>query len=585
MFKARIHLLLLAAGMAIVAAIIWPGLSGPLVFDDLTNLAPLLEAEPVYRQAIMENNAGPIGRALTMATFALNHWVRGGIVIFDLKFTNLLIHLLNGYLVYRLITMLLRRRCLPQKASFLAAVIAVFWMGNPVNISTVLYVIQRSTLLSATFVLAGCLCYVRGRDAHQIHWRGYSRTAALCLGCWVMASLSKETGLLLPLYLLIIEACFLYGDRVLPWRWILGGAMLPVIVLAALVYTPAREVTAMLSYSGRPFTMTERLLTEPVVMTRYLRDILLPGRADTGLYHDDFSVQSNLRNPATLGGGFLLLFLLTASLRALRYPRYRTLAAGMLMYLSGHLLESTIFPLELYFSHRNYFPALGLFMTLVLILERLAATGRLRSIFMTAGVVYSGLLGMQSYSLANVWSSRISILQNAAGLHPGSLRANLELTGLLAENRQWDDALELNSRYIETYPKSALPARLQRLYVYCERGDGIPDTETGIGQHHIKLEYPLLVSTALSRLIESHARNGCAYINLDLLMKQMAQWVDGQARSGIFDAEELWTIDYYIIDFLFRTDDNSLAMQRLDMQVRGGNPKAKAYRDVINPHD
>ena len=204
---------------------------------------------------------------------------------------------------------------------------------------------------------------------------------------------------------------------------------------------------------------------------------------------------------------------------------------------------------------------------------------------MTAGIGYAGLLGVQSYSLAEIWSSRTSILQNAAALHPGSLRANLELTGYLVENQQWDDALELNSRFIKTYPHSALPARLQRFYVYCERGAGIPDTETGIDQHYIKLEYPLLVSTALSHLLESYVRNDCAYINLDLLMKQMALWVDGQAQSGMFDAQALWTIDYYIIDFLFRTDNNTLAMQRLDKQVRAGNFKAKAYREVINPPD
>src|SRR3972149_1651521 len=262
--------LLLILAMVALAWIAWPGLPGPLIFDDLTSLAPLLWDDPDYKLPLRKV-AGPLGRGITMATFVLNHWLRGELVTFDLRVFNLLIHLLNGFLLYRLLGILLQRQLSSRRAMAMALIVTAWWLLNPVNTGTMLYIIQRSTLLSATFVLAGCLCYVRGRQAILSPGRGRWLALIQCLCYWLLASFSKETGLLLPVYLLMIEFGFFRFDKELSLPWTTCSALLPMAMLAFLAITPILRWTGIFNYSGRPFNLEQRLLTEPVVPASYLK--------------------------------------------------------------------------------------------------------------------------------------------------------------------------------------------------------------------------------------------------------------------------------------------------------------------------
>ena len=92
----KYHILLISC--LIVATIsIWGGTKGSLVLDDYQNFSPFLNIEkPNYSNIIFDNESGPLGRSVSMATFAFNHWLRGSLNSYDLKLTNLLIHLGNA---------------------------------------------------------------------------------------------------------------------------------------------------------------------------------------------------------------------------------------------------------------------------------------------------------------------------------------------------------------------------------------------------------------------------------------------------------------------------------------------------------
>ena len=109
-FKLPACLLLL---VVVPSLLVWPGLSGPLVYDDYTNLAPLLTEEPEYLRTIFENDSGPLGRIVTMGSFVANHWYSNGLDVFQLKFTNLVIHIMNGLLLFILLLKLLKDKFSP----------------------------------------------------------------------------------------------------------------------------------------------------------------------------------------------------------------------------------------------------------------------------------------------------------------------------------------------------------------------------------------------------------------------------------------------------------------------------------------
>jgi hypothetical protein len=88
--------------------------------------------------------------------------------------------------------------------------------------------------------------------------------------CTLLAILSKENGILLPLYILVLEATFFSGHpRTTVWRiWIWVILVLP-LLLVAFYFISILDDT-LLSYRNRHFTPGERLLTQAVILFDYI---------------------------------------------------------------------------------------------------------------------------------------------------------------------------------------------------------------------------------------------------------------------------------------------------------------------------
>src|SRR3569833_3591035 len=117
------------------------------------------------------------------------------------------------------------------------------------------------------------------------------------------------------------------------------------------------------AYALRDFTFTERVLTEPRILFSYIHGLLLPDGGRFGLYHDDYPLSQNLISPfstllSILSWGILVLIPL-----AIRYDVARWLSFGIIFFLAGLALDSSLLPLELYFEDRYYLPGYGFFFT------------------------------------------------------------------------------------------------------------------------------------------------------------------------------------------------------------------------------
>ena len=167
----RTQTLALIALLALAAACYWPGLRGPWLFDDYPNILENaairldgLNGLALQKAAFVEHGAGPLGRPVAYASFALNHYFADGTAsAFPFKLTNLAIHLLNVLLVWALAGLIGRRLwSAPQAAVFALAAAALFAL-HPIMLSSVLYVVQRMSSLAATFSLAALICWLRAR--------------------------------------------------------------------------------------------------------------------------------------------------------------------------------------------------------------------------------------------------------------------------------------------------------------------------------------------------------------------------------------------------------------------------------------
>jgi protein O-mannosyl-transferase len=420
-----LFLLLLLA----VAALYWPGLGGGFVFDDYPNIVenPALRLFDGRLASLFDASTGgiasPLGRPLSMASFAANYYY-GGESPFGFKLVNLLIHLANGVLVMFLVQRLWPRltghhQAEPRQSEWAALWISALWLLHPINLTPVLFVTQRMTSLSTLLMLAALLLYLRGRATSGLR-QGLWLSASLLL-CWPAGMLAKETALLLPLYLLTIEAFALGGFRAFTPRTlrVLAGVAVALAVAALFWLWPLIIGT----YQARDFTLGERLLTEMRVLWLYAGQILLPWPDQFALHHDDIPLSRSLIDPlATLWAALAWLAMLAFAFFQRRQRPW--LSFAVVWFLAGHALESSVLGLELDYEHRNYLPSLGIFIGLAAALLPAKAGQTGNAPRWAAALAIVGFCALATGLRAMQWGDQYQRTQIEAMTHPESSRTH-----------------------------------------------------------------------------------------------------------------------------------------------------------------
>lgn len=445
----RLHLKLLCAWLAVLVlgfGVYVAGLSGYWVFDDFHNIVQNQGlADRVLDKAhlialLTSSNAGLLHRPLSVLSFFLDsYWF--GLSPYAFKVTNILIHLAAGLAfagMGRCLLSLYRARHAPEldpaRIDWIVLIATALWLVHPLNLTAVLYVVQRETSLGALFTALAIWSYLvarrrqdEGRSAAWILWLLTPALMLLGLCC-------KENAALTPVFLFVIELTLLGFKSTdgRPTRQLQAFFVLFLALPAlATVYLVLRGSPALVGgYAIRDFTMGERLLTECRVMFDYLRWSFFPDLRQLGLYHDDIAPSHGLLQPlstlfALLGVAGLL------ALAAVSRRRLPLLSFAILWFFAGQLMESTILPLELVFEHRNYVPLYGLLLGIVATLgfstRFVQQRQLLLSLALFATLLFAGLTALR----ASEWRSPLAFAVYEAGHHPGSSRAQYEVGAIL----------------------------------------------------------------------------------------------------------------------------------------------------------
>lgn len=335
-------------------------------FDDAWNLRDLEQVQDRVSalEFVFGGLSGPLGRPLALATF-LPRAASWPSAPQDFLYENTLFHLLNAVLLTWFAYRLARHLPWPiASPHYFALAIGFWWASSPLLFSTSVMIIQRMTSLSAMFCLAGCLGYLIARQQIEISPRRVLllMSASVIAGT-VLATVSKENGVLLPGFVLLLESTLLSqqptGVRlgVWFWRWKLVFLFLPVLALIA--YFAMHVPSYIVGYQTREFTFDQRLLTESRIMIKYVKLLLLPVRSELGPYHDDYPLSSGVYEPPSTALALATLSCSIVLAWRLRRGPFCLVSFAVSWFLWGHLTESTIVPLELYFEHRNYLPSVG----------------------------------------------------------------------------------------------------------------------------------------------------------------------------------------------------------------------------------
>ncbi len=447
-----------------------PGINGPFVVDDFGSIERLgnlggVNSWATFHAFVFGGEAGPTGRPISLLTFLIdaNNWPADS---WPFKRTNLIIHLINaallGFLTHRILRLLDFKN---QDVHWMALVAAACWALHPFLVSTTLYVVQRMAQLSTLFVFTGLIGHLYGRSILATNaLKAYLIMSLSVVLFTLLAMLSKENGVLLPLLIGVTEFTVLASQRDrLNRLWAGAFIVVPSLVIVAFLGIRAFTNEFFHIVPPRDFSIYERMLTEPRILADYLQNWFVPKLYTTGVFQDHFIKSSGILSPITTALS-VLLHIAIISIAVVNRRKWPVFALAALFFYSGHLLESSVLNLELYFEHRNYLPACFLFLPGIVFLRQKAR--RHLSVVLVVGMLM--LLGGFTRYSATVWADFSSIVEASARKAPTSARAQADYAKDLFNVGRYEEALRVIDQAIAVIPVRKPQLLVNRLTMLCK---------------------------------------------------------------------------------------------------------------------
>lgn len=492
-----------------------PILSSWFIFDDFSNLIHL-EVFNVNRPASLNSvleylhvatQTNLLGRPLSLLSFIPQYqdWLKTPV---NFKLVNLTIHLCNTFLVYKAISFSLTNICSSLSSnhiSTIALLTAVIWCFHPLNVSTVHYIVQRMTLMSALFSLSAMILYHSYIQRSTPASITTSILSALGIHCIIwLGILSKENAVLTYPLLMLITLCSsrITKNKHILFKWLL--IYLPLLIgLISFIFLYDKLLVH--GYIGRDFTITERILTETRVVLFYIWQMIVPIPDHYSLFHDHFVLSESIFNPINTLFALAAWAVIFLSLFIIRNTVWRF---AWLWFLISHLLESTVIPLELVFEHRNYIAMLGPLMLINYYIV-LAANK-----WTTAKTVFYGLIPVifisSGIKVAQTWGQPLKQAQVWYEAQPTERRTNQYAEQLLF-NEQYTLSYNLfNELYNQTNKASYL---WQVLSVSCQQKDTPLPTVTQFKTAKFTKNSISKSFLTIKHVLESKLQNNCSIPN------------------------------------------------------------------------
>lgn len=464
--------------------------NSPWHFDDLPNITenyPIhidnLRPETLWRTFFAKPfSPGVIERPVAFFSFALN-WYFGKDNPFGYHLVNLLIHTLTASFLFKTTRLLLQtarfHNVSKEDSLFIALLSATLWAVNPVQTQAVTYIVQRMASMAAMFFIFSVYQYIRCRQSQKTYQRLLHVT--LCLLFFTCALGSKENAITLIPTLLLIEGIFLYNANDTKSKYFL----LTLIVLnvfaflAGCYYLIEKNIlqSFTLPIGDRPFSIFERVLTQPVILLFYLSLLLYPAPNRLSLEHEITTATSFTDPWTTLPALLLIVFLITAS--TLQYRKFTLISFALLFFFINHLVESTVIPLEMIFEHRNYIPSFFLFLPIAFVFKKginyTASRYTLLNFFLKIFIpLLIIILGLGTYSRNAVWKTEESLWTDCLRKAPNNTRPYARLAEIYGWKKEKTEnnfrtALALLQKSLElesprTTLKAALVDNIGKLY-------------------------------------------------------------------------------------------------------------------------
>lgn len=367
-----------------------------ILIKDITRLPELLTAS-------VQGNHHP----LTMFSLALNYQISGDNP-WSYHLFNLLFHLVNCFLVYRLILLLTRNN------TTIAFVTSLLFGIHPMHVESVAWVSERKDVLYTLFFIAGHISFTKYIDT------GSKRQYWLTLLFVILSLLSKPAAVIFPVSLFCID--FLRQRR-FSFKLITEKIpfFIPAVIIGILTITAQKTVGA----TGEAyFGLGKNILFGFYGIMMYFFKMILPLKLSA--FYPFPPLNERLSFEYFAAPVFTLLL---AAAAFLTWKKNRAVAFGIGFYIVNLLLVLQIFSVgsAVIAERYTYVPYIGLFFIAGYFIDKFANGSMQKASYIIApvAIIFSVLTFLQSQTWkdgATLWDS---VIKNQPCSRAYSARATL----------------------------------------------------------------------------------------------------------------------------------------------------------------
>ena len=458
----------------IVTATIYSNIyKAPFIFDEVYQIENKVKIKDLKNYFSPRVLLSP--RPLVEFTFALNYKF-GKLNVFGYHLVNVIIHIINGVVVYFLALTIFNRfsnnpQCpnssMPQfgnsSISLMALLAALIFIAHPLQTQAVTYTVQRYTSMAAMFYFLSILFYIKARlvaegsklkaqssEHHALSAFNFQPLVLyiLCILCGFFAFLSKQNTASLPGAILLTE--YLLFDRTWQgWkRKLLWFAPFFLLMGLFIFYVSGlfrggvefgsllEDVSDILRAPGTEVSRWIYLCTQFNVVVIYIQLLFFPvGQNLDWLYPFKIGFFDGY-TPLTF------IFLIAAVVVGIWNIKKRpVISFGIFWFFITLSVESSVFPIiDPLFEHRLYLPIFGFGLVIAYIVFCLLPIKRLWCVILSILVIAS--LGTATHLRNRTYENGITLWSDVVSKSPLNFRAYYNLGNALYKNGRMEEAIK-----------------------------------------------------------------------------------------------------------------------------------------------
>ena len=362
---------------------------------------------------------------LTMLSLAINYQISGEDA-WSYHLFNLLLHLINTFLVFRLALLLSNRNII------IAFTTAVLFGIHPLHVESVAWVSERKDVLYGMFFLLGLISYIKYADT------GSKKQYWFTLLFLILSLLSKAAAVIFPVAIFCID---LLRNRKIELKLFLEKIpfFIPALIMGVLTFLAQKEAGA----TGKEeFSALTNILFGFYGIMMYFLKMIWPFNLSP--FYPFPAVNESLPAKYYIAPLFSLAF---AVLFFYSLKRNRVIAFGILFYLVNLLLVLQIVSVgsAVIAERYTYIPYIGLFYIIGWLIDRWSKGTIPKASYVI--VPLSLFLAIITYRQSSIWENGATLWDQAIKTQPSS-RAYTNRAVLLRKEKNPDLALEYYNQAI-----------------------------------------------------------------------------------------------------------------------------------------